>query len=240
MTDGTLALATLAIETADPVGGVAFRGASGASGAADELLARAFDGPNLHAQRLVAMLAEMLPAGVRPSRVIVDRGPGSHTGVRIGLACARMLGWQTGAPVLGMSSLQVMARMSRDAGVGGALLVVLPCRGGHVYSQWFDAGGDVVGDEPCIVDVREPLPARWTDAATTAVGHALTIEPSLANLRTAGDAVPGWPTATALLHAGDALAATLPAEQWEATLSPLYLAPVLAKTRAEREAAGKQ
>jgi tRNA threonylcarbamoyladenosine biosynthesis protein TsaB len=61
-----------------------------------------------HAERLVPMIAE-LPGGGRADRILVDCGPGSFTGVRVGLAAARglALGWQ--AEVLGYSSLALIA-----------------------------------------------------------------------------------------------------------------------------------
>ena len=225
------ALAILAIETADPQGGIAWRPAG--SSAPD---VRTFDAPNLHAQRLVPMLQELLPLPAQPSLVVVDRGPGSHTGVRIGLACARMLGWQTAARVIGVSSLQVMTQAACRAGIDGPLLVVLPCRGGHVYAS-------LDGGDPQIVDVRDELPDEWRGA--TAIGQGLHAEARLKDaiahgiLKSPVADQPAWPTPADLLQLGEQLAGSLPADEFEATLSPLYLAGVLARTRAEREAAAR-
>lgn len=61
-----------------------------------------------HAERLVPMI-EVLLAGRRPSEILVDCGPGSFTGVRVGLAAAHGLaiGWK--APLFGYSSLALVA-----------------------------------------------------------------------------------------------------------------------------------
>lgn len=61
-----------------------------------------------HAERLVPQIAELL-GNRRPDRVLVDCGPGSFTGVRVGLAAARAvsLGWQ--ARLRGFSSLALIA-----------------------------------------------------------------------------------------------------------------------------------
>jgi tRNA threonylcarbamoyl adenosine modification protein YeaZ len=61
-----------------------------------------------HAERLVPMIAE-LPGGGRADRILVDCGPGSFTGVRVGLAAARGLGFGWGASVHGFSSLALIA-----------------------------------------------------------------------------------------------------------------------------------
>ena len=67
-----------------------------------------------HAERLVPMIAE-LPEKGRAERILVSLGPGSFTGVRIGLATARALGLAWGAQVLGYPTLQLVAQMPTNA-----------------------------------------------------------------------------------------------------------------------------
>lgn len=64
-----------------------------------------------HAERLVPMVEALLrAAGGEPARrILVDCGPGSFTGVRVGLAAAIGLGIGWGVPVAGYSSLGVLA-----------------------------------------------------------------------------------------------------------------------------------
>ena len=77
-----------------------------------------------HAERLVPMIQELL-GGRRPEAILVDCGPGSFTGVRVGLAAAHGLsiGWKV--PLTGYSS---MAAIAAAAG-GGEIAVAL--NGGH-------------------------------------------------------------------------------------------------------------
>src|ERR1051325_5566794 len=64
-----------------------------------------------HAERLVPMI-EALLAGRRPDAILVDCGPGSFTGLRVGLAAARGLGIGWGIHVAGYSSMALIAAAS--------------------------------------------------------------------------------------------------------------------------------
>uniref|UniRef100_UPI0020C68ACB tRNA (adenosine(37)-N6)-threonylcarbamoyltransferase complex dimerization subunit type 1 TsaB n=1 Tax=Sphingomonas bacterium TaxID=1895847 RepID=UPI0020C68ACB len=91
-----------------------------------------------HAERLVAMVAE-LPGGGRAPHILVDVGPGSFTGVRVGIAAARGLALGWGAEVTGCSSLALVAAAAfarRDTAEVAAVLA-----GGHgeVFMQPFAA-----------------------------------------------------------------------------------------------------
>lgn len=80
-----------------------------------------------HAERLMPMIAA-LPDGGRADAILVDCGPGSFTGVRVGLAAARALGLGWGVPVHGFSSTAVIAAAAAkqaEATIGIALI------GGH-------------------------------------------------------------------------------------------------------------
>ncbi|WP_374412414.1 tRNA (adenosine(37)-N6)-threonylcarbamoyltransferase complex dimerization subunit type 1 TsaB [Novosphingobium colocasiae] len=88
-----------------------------------------------HAERLVPMIAA-LPGNGRADRIVVALGPGSFTGVRVGLAAARALGFAWGAPVLGYSTLALVAAMARDlAGAEAAAGIDVAMTGGH--GEWF-------------------------------------------------------------------------------------------------------
>ncbi|MBA4760520.1 tRNA (adenosine(37)-N6)-threonylcarbamoyltransferase complex dimerization subunit type 1 TsaB [Sphingomonas sp.] len=82
-----------------------------------------------HAERLVPMIAD-LPDGGRAEAILVDCGPGSFTGIRVGIAAARGLAFGWNVPVHGFSSLAVVAAgaFARNPGID-ALAVVL--EGGH-------------------------------------------------------------------------------------------------------------
>lgn len=94
-----------------------------------------------HAERLVPAVAA-LPGKGRADRILVSLGPGSFTGVRIGLAAARALGLAWGVEVLGYPTMALVAAMAQAEHPGQAVTVCMT--GGH--GEWFvqDFGADGV------------------------------------------------------------------------------------------------
>lgn len=66
-----------------------------------------------HAERLIPMIAA-LPDEGRAAHILVDVGPGSFTGVRVGLAAAHGLAIGWGATVSGYSSLALLGASALD------------------------------------------------------------------------------------------------------------------------------
>jgi tRNA threonylcarbamoyladenosine biosynthesis protein TsaB len=107
-----------------------------------------------HAEHLVPMIAN-LPDKGRADEIRVSLGPGSFTGVRIGLAAARALGLAWDAPVLGYPTLALVAAQCSVTGavLPGSLEIrdppdILICMaGGHGewFVQPFDAARDPAG-----------------------------------------------------------------------------------------------
>lgn len=91
-----------------------------------------------HAERLVPMIAD-LAGGGRGGRILVDVGPGSFTGVRVGIAAARGLALGWGASVAGCSSLALVAAAGFRRRAAAELAVVLEGGHGEVFMQPFAA-----------------------------------------------------------------------------------------------------
>jgi tRNA threonylcarbamoyladenosine biosynthesis protein TsaB len=95
-----------------------------------------------HAERLMPMIEEvMAEAGLsfhQLDRIAVTHGPGTFTGTRISVAAARALSMATGAKIVDVSSLEVMARSPRlPAGPGTIFAVATDARRDEVYLQLF-------------------------------------------------------------------------------------------------------
>lgn len=93
-----------------------------------------------HAERLVPLIAE-LPGKGRADRIIVSLGPGSFTGVRIGLAAARALGLAWGVPVLGYPTLALICAMAQAAHPDQAVTMCMAGGHGEYFVQNFSAAG---------------------------------------------------------------------------------------------------
>ncbi|HYN46499.1 MAG TPA: tRNA (adenosine(37)-N6)-threonylcarbamoyltransferase complex dimerization subunit type 1 TsaB [Allosphingosinicella sp.] len=102
-----------------------------------------------HAERLLPMIEELLGSR-RPDSILVDCGPGSFTGVRVGLAAAQGLGIGWGVPIAGYSSLALIAAASGERDVAVALT------GGHGELFVQSYGGDPIR---ALDDLRSLEPA---------------------------------------------------------------------------------
>lgn len=120
-----------------------------------------------HAEALVPMIAA-LPDRGRADRILVSLGPGSFTGVRIGLATARALGFAWQAEVLGYPTLALIAAMAQTDHPEQPVTVCM--NGGH--GEWFvaDFGGD-------------GLPTTATESITPETARTRTVRAVIAGNR---------------------------------------------------------
>lgn len=116
-----------------------------------------------HAERLVPMIAD-LPDRGRATAILVNCGPGSFTGVRVGLAAARALGLAWGVPVSGYSTHKLVAAMALEAHPDAAAVDVVMTGGhGEYFVQSFARDATASG----------PLVSLPPDAAREACTHDL-------------------------------------------------------------------
>jgi tRNA threonylcarbamoyladenosine biosynthesis protein TsaB len=91
--------------------------------------------------------------------IAVSAGPGSFTGLRIGLSIAKGLACATGARLVGVSTLEALAGVVQDR--SGTLCTLLDARKGEVYTACFEvAAGRVQRRWPDTVTTAEALAAR--------------------------------------------------------------------------------
>ena len=121
---------TLVIDTATAACSVALLDGDQAVARAHDVVGRG------HAEKLVPMIAA-LPDGGRAERILVDCGPGSFTGIRVGIAAARGLALGWGIAASGYSSLALVAAAGFAMRDDEALSVVLEGGHGEVFVQPF-------------------------------------------------------------------------------------------------------
>lgn len=106
-----------------------------------------------HAEALPIMAEEALraiPGGLESiERIAVTIGPGSFTGIRVGVAFARAMGLALAIPVVGVSTLAAFAAPLLSAPRHGVIAAAIDARHGSVYFQLFDATGRPLGPPRC-------------------------------------------------------------------------------------------
>ncbi len=71
-------------------------------------------------------------------KIVVAAGPGSYTGVRIGVTTAKTLAWSLDIPIIGVSSLAVMAQVGRY--FEGYVSPIMDARREQVYTGLYSGG----------------------------------------------------------------------------------------------------
>ena len=108
-----------------------------------ELLAQSFQRSGLtHSRTLLPMIEDMLKNTETDKSAIdvvaVACGPGSFTGVRIGVSTAKGLCWGLDKPAIGVSTLEAMAWLSLSAGESPVICPAMDARRSQVYNALFE------------------------------------------------------------------------------------------------------
>jgi tRNA threonylcarbamoyladenosine biosynthesis protein TsaB len=127
-----------------------------------------------HAEALIPLIARVMKqAGIKFSdvdRIAVTAGPGSFTGVRVGLAAARGFGVATGVPVVGVSTLAVYAAPFLAGNGKAPVVAAIDARHDHVFLQVFGPGGQTLVS-PRLAQLNDAIRAA-SDAPACLVGSA--------------------------------------------------------------------
>lgn len=163
-----------------------------------------------HAEALVPMI-EALPDKGGAQAITVGLGPGSFTGVRIGLAAARALALAWGARLSGYPTLALVAAMARAR--VGERPVLVATTGGH--GEWFVEPFDAAGNSiHALASLRPAEVAALTASLASSVLAGSQAEALAALVEDSAQALPLWPDAREVM--------ALPDHAWRTDLSPLY------------------
>lgn len=139
----------LGFDTATPATAVALLDAARPGEAAERRHEPVAGGRPGHASHLLALAAELLgDYGLRfgdVDIVAIGLGPGTFTGLRIGVASARALAQSTGARLVGVSTLRALAVAAEPAAPAGTgVLAVLDARRGEAFAAGWRGGRPVL------------------------------------------------------------------------------------------------
>jgi tRNA threonylcarbamoyl adenosine modification protein YeaZ len=173
----------------------------------DELIGRG------HSERLVPLLDELL-GGRRANQILVGVGPGSFTGIRVGIAAAQGLAIAWDCELKGMSSLALLAA---GAETNGDVAAAVDGGHGELFVQQFFSRTLAVKSE--LLNLPPSEAAERIDAETV-VGPGAN---ALIEARRSGSALDGWPSARHALRLPETLRSLPP--------KPVYARAPDARTR---------
>ncbi|MEQ1940963.1 tRNA (adenosine(37)-N6)-threonylcarbamoyltransferase complex dimerization subunit type 1 TsaB [Mesorhizobium sp. VNQ89] len=180
-----------------------------------------------HAEHLMAVVDEALAQAAvgfdALGRIVVSVGPGSFTGVRVGVATARGFALALNIPAVGVTTLEAVAAETRQSFAGKRIMVTLDGGRGEINVGFFDETGDQVG---------KPLVTNLDEAARLATAHDGVIAGSAAAM-VAGAADRTFPTGSTGATADICVYARLGAAKAVGEKpKPLYLREADAKPQA--------
>lgn len=155
----------------------------------------------LHSQLLPPQAARLMEkAGLRPADLdllAVGRGPGSFTGLRTGLALAKGLAMGAGRPLIGISTMEILAALILEGRSGGDILAapLIDARHREVYAALYRAEASEEGGPPvlsCLLPPRPMAPDEAPELLRQAAGGRKIIAagPALNLVRSASAALP--------------------------------------------------
>jgi len=131
-----------------------------------------------HAEALMPLVSRVMKvSGVGfadLARIAVTTGPGSFTGLRVGLSAARGIGLAAQKPVVGLTTLAAYTAPKVAVDSDSPVLAAIDARHGQVYFQFVDGEGAMLV-APRIAPLAEAIAAAPPDVAPCLVGNAAAV-----------------------------------------------------------------
>lgn len=149
----------LAIETATTGCAIALRVASG------EEFEVMLDDERRHTESLTPGIRDLFAwVGLTAKdldRVVVDRGPGLYTGLRVGLATAIGLSLGASAELVSVTSLELLAHGAYRSGIRGTFVSAVDARRGELFVQTFSLGDELTANSEPEVTRPDAVRDEW-------------------------------------------------------------------------------
>ena len=144
----------LCLETATPVCSVAL------NSACCTLAMRETEGQNAHSEKITNFIREVMEEAKidypQLDAVAVSQGPGSYTGLRIGVSTAKGICYAADLPLMAIDTLEAMAygmkeKLASQIGPDDLLVPMIDARRMEVYASIFDADLNKINDTAALV-----------------------------------------------------------------------------------------
>ena len=144
----------LCLETATPVCSVAL------NSACCTLSMRETEGQNAHSEKITNFIREVMEEAKidypQLDAVAVSQGPGSYTGLRIGVSTAKGICYAADLPLMAIDTLEAMAygmkdKLGSQIGPDDLLIPMIDARRMEVYASVFDANLNKINDTAALV-----------------------------------------------------------------------------------------
>ena len=127
-----------------------------------------------HAEALMPLIGRVIAASgvafANLGRISVTTGPGSFTGLRVGLSAARGIGLAANIPVVGVTTLAAYAAPVVSQNLEHPVVSAIDARHDHVYLQVVAGNGSALV-RPCVAPMAEAL-NTWQFGVPHIVGNA--------------------------------------------------------------------
>jgi tRNA threonylcarbamoyladenosine biosynthesis protein TsaB len=127
-----------------------------------------------HAEALMPLIGRVIAASdfafTGLDRIAVTTGPGSFTGLRVGLSAARGIALAANVPVVGVTTLGAYAAPVVSQNAEAPVVAAIDARHDHVYLQVVSGNGSALV-RPCVAPIDEAL-NTWRFGAPHLVGNA--------------------------------------------------------------------
>lgn len=144
----------LCLETATPVCSVAL------NESCCTIALRETEGQNAHSEKITIFIREVMEVAKidysQLDAVAVSKGPGSYTGLRIGVSTAKGICYAADLPLMAIDTLEAMAygikvKLGSQIGKNDLLIPMIDARRMEVYAAIFDANLDKINDTAALV-----------------------------------------------------------------------------------------